>query len=119
MAKIVRLFCAHCNPSRISQPDRRVANPNQKGELLPFTESRRSKDRRQTLDRRVLVERFPAVEERRDATQGRRYRDGYAWFDGCIDEVIQGQWYVERVERESVPDPPTIVLCPKCRSKIR
>ncbi|MBF0160716.1 MAG: hypothetical protein HQL88_00375 [Magnetococcales bacterium] len=119
MAEIVRLFCAYCNPDCFYQEDRRIANPEQRGSVLPFADHRRNPDRRRRLERRVETMAPPGPVERRGRSRGRRAQDGYAWFEGCIDEALQGQWYVEQVEEGEDSEHPAVVLCPRCRQKIR
>ncbi|MBF0461134.1 MAG: hypothetical protein HQL87_07045 [Magnetococcales bacterium] len=119
MAIIVRLFCAHCNPNGFYLRDRRATDSDVLCAVLPFTEQRKQKDRRQVTDRRVADLLPEGMANRRCAVQGRRFRDGYAWFEGCIDEAIQANWHIEKDRDGSDPDAPATVLCPKCRRKIR
>ncbi|MBF0399710.1 MAG: hypothetical protein HQL90_02965 [Magnetococcales bacterium] len=120
MAKVVRLFCGHCNAQCFYHPDRRASQQLESAtNLLPFVDLRKKKDRRRRHERR-LVEELPAgMIERRSGSWGRRCRDGYAWFEGCIEEAIEANWYVRMVDDAADSGLPATVLCPKCRRKIR
>ncbi|MEO5363134.1 MAG: hypothetical protein H7838_05870 [Magnetococcus sp. DMHC-8] len=120
MAKVVRLFCASCNPQDFYRPDRR-SPPGEGtwGTLLLFVEQRRRTDRRRGPDRRV-ADLLPAgLTDRRVMIRGRRFRDGYAWFEGCVEEAIHAHWQVDWCDEACDADAPALVLCPKCRNKIR
>lgn len=119
MTNIVRLFCGHCNAHCFYHPDRRATQVGMTGELLPFRDQRRHGERRRIPDRRIVEALPPGMTDRRSEKRGRRFRDGYAWFDGCIEEAIQAQWYIEMVDDASDTGVPATVLCPKCRRKIR
>ncbi len=119
MAKIVRLFCAYCNHRYFYRPDRRTFHAGSLGTVLPFEEQRTRTDRRRVLERRVADALPTGMADRRGAARGRRFRDGYAWFEGCIEEDIQSKWQMDMVGELSDSDAPVVVLCPKCRKKIR
>ncbi|MBF0141346.1 MAG: hypothetical protein HQL74_13840 [Magnetococcales bacterium] len=118
MAKIVRLFCDQCNPRDFYRPDRRAVLEGPPCAILQFVEQRTRTDRRQVQDRRIMDALPAGMTERRTATRGRRFRDGHAWFEGCIEEAIQSQWLVA-VDESSDSNEPALVLCPQCRRKIR
>ncbi|MBF0184792.1 MAG: hypothetical protein HQM06_10450 [Magnetococcales bacterium] len=119
MAQVIRLYCGQCNPQDFYRPDRRAAKLNLQARVLPFVDKRRLQlDRRQTLDRRKIDLPPPGQWDRRTPIRGRRFCDGYAWFEGCLEEAIRSQWHVEWHE-EGEDDRPARVLCPKCRTRIR
>ncbi|MBF0096913.1 MAG: hypothetical protein HQM04_01330 [Magnetococcales bacterium] len=119
MGQLIRLYCRHCNPQDFYKPDRRAVQSQVLATVLPFVDKRRlQSDRRQRLERRRADLSPPGVRDRRSAHSGRRFCDGYAWFEGCLEEAIQAHWHVEWRE-ESEDDRPAVVLCPKCRKKIR
>ncbi len=118
MAKIVRLFCDQCNPRDFYRPDRRATPDRPPCTVLQFVDQRTRTDRRRTQDRRVRDALPEGMIDRRAATRGRRFRDGYAWFEGCIEDAIQSHWQVV-VDESLGSDEPALVLCPQCREKIR
>ncbi|MEO5340202.1 MAG: hypothetical protein H7837_06750 [Magnetococcus sp. MYC-9] len=119
MTGVIRLYCAYCNPHRFFHPDRRAAQQGPLGELVSMEEHRRKKARRQSLERRICMGLPAGMADRRGASPGRRCRDGYAWFEGCIEEAMQAQWLVAVVDDAVDSEQPALVLCPKCRRKIR
>lgn len=112
-----RLFCEKCNPQNVYQKDRRETDlESLASNVLSFSdaeERRRRKDRRRGFDRRSR-DSVSDVSERRSPVKGRRPFDGYAWFEGCIEEAILAQWQVEEanVSTAAVSKP---FLCPRCR----
>ncbi len=119
MANIVRLFCVHCNPQYLYRPDRRVVHSGPPGQVVDFPEQRNRSDRRRRRDRRVAADLPLGMEDRRAGTRGRRFCDGYAWFDGCIEEAVQAQWLVDGWDESADAEVPARVVCPTCRQKIR
>ncbi|WP_130471185.1 hypothetical protein [Candidatus Magnetaquicoccus inordinatus] len=119
MGQVIRLFCGQCNPQDFFRPDRRAAQAKVLATVVPFVDKRRQQtDRRQMFDRRRVDLPPPGQWDRRCPQPGRRYSDGYAWFDGCLEEAVRAHWHVQW-EEESEDDRPALVLCPKCRRKIR
>ncbi|MEO5352389.1 MAG: hypothetical protein H7835_04155 [Magnetococcus sp. XQGC-1] len=121
MAKVVRLFCAYCNPQNLYPPDRRAADSGESAELIAIREQRTGQDRRLSGERRLVDALPPGQPDRRHpTTQGRRQCDGYAWFEGCIDKAIRSKWHVgSKADTLTDADEPATVLCPKCHNKIR
>ena len=110
-----RYFCERCNPENVYQKDRRETDSQPLlSNVISFSEAerRKRKDRRKRYERR---NRDPIVRmpERRSSAKGRRPFDGYAWFEGCIEEALQAQWRVEEVTVSSA-SPSRRLLCPRC-----
>lgn len=118
MAEVTRLFCARCNQERVYQKDRRVTNTDQVADILPFSpiDQRNQADRRKVKKRRVTELFSPGMVDQRKS-RGRRPFDGYAWFEGCIEDAVKERWVVREVD-DLVSVALKIVLCPECSDKV-
>ena len=122
MVEIIRFFCSKCNPQRFYQQDRRTTNDTeeQSPTVLPFSEADRRalKNRRKVRDRRIVENPPKKTFNRRAGSKGRRPFDGYAWFEGCIEEAIKEQWYIKKGDESHSPVSKN-AICPKRRYKVR
>lgn len=119
-----RLFCVRCNPQQLHPTDRRATERG--GHVMAFSrrEARERRDmrldRRGRHDRRVAASQHPESqhpnERERRKIDGRRAFDGYAWFEGCLEEAVQENWRLaEEDPGPSLPRAqPRLVVCPKC-----
>ncbi|MBF0370746.1 MAG: hypothetical protein HQL52_14950 [Magnetococcales bacterium] len=57
-----------------------------------------------------MIDLPPPEEIERRETIGRRPFDGHAWFDGIIEDALEGAWEVQ--------DEGRYVVCPKCRGTL-
>ncbi|MBF0588500.1 MAG: hypothetical protein HQL53_05180 [Magnetococcales bacterium] len=117
-AKIIH-FCDICNLDRYHQVDRRQARvPKPEGKLLQFpTQERRAKsDRRQHGDRRERDLDPPDGTDRR-TSNGRRPFDGYAWFEGVMDDALERGWdrWKRELHGEGEGD---LLICPRCSHQV-
>lgn len=144
MGQVTRIFCTRCNPQCFYQRERRkLLSDAPPDNVLPFPrldqqkqanqqkrsnqqkrndEQKQANQRKQAIRRMVhdrrLNSQHPANQEERRNTIGRRPFDGYVWFEGCLEEAIQEQWYIQRKETMAGSETETI-LCPKCSKKFR